>query len=803
MRVFTNVFKIGFLSITTILFLTITSYAQVSNVITQMNVGEAKEGEDLAISVKLLQELNTSQVSLFYRVFGETDYRQTEFAIHGNQADGIIQGSNIALPYLEVYFIVKTVSGEESYPLGAPSKSTPLQIKVGAKSLKDNEVIFLAPEKNSVISQSDFLVSISLIRANNSVDKAATRIYVDETEITKYALFAEDLIVFSAENSGLSFPSGNHSIRVDLFDTEKKPYHSVQSVFTISAEASSKQEDPKFSYEGNVTAESRHESISHQKEWYNNIGAELRGTYQDWNFESKIYVTSEEKGYQQPNDRFSLGVKSDYLQLNVGDHNPNFPSLVLSGKRVRGVSASVTLGVFNIQTSLGEITRKIDRGQIIRTYSATDSLPKDEIIISVDSAKYGAPKAAITELGTYSRNVFAIRPYFGKGENFQFGLTYLHSKDDASSIQFGSSPKENVVVGTDIFFGILDRRITFDAQAAISLLNTDISKGTLSDDEMYNYLDSASAKDINDWKSILSKFITINQFIKPINPGKLSTLAAEASLALNFAPNYFKTGYTYRGNDYVSFGNEYVRTNVAGFNVLDRIRLFDNRLFVSGTFESLRDNLQKTTVATTTFNTATASVSYMPRFDFPNCIVSYGRNDNNNDLGDTSISKIKNHTNRYSAQLSYDFIYKFKNTVSLGFQNSSKDDESLNNNDATNNSISLNSSSYWSDMLITNINFVFNASTIQSKTTEQKLNYLTLMIGARHLFLEQKLSVGLSINPSFGDFKRITTELNSSYAVLKNLSLTFQARLIMNKKIPGVIDEYNDSIIDLTARVTI
>jgi hypothetical protein len=803
MRFFTNVFRIGFISIPAILLFALTSYAQVSTVIAQMNTGEAKEGEDLAISVKLLQELNTSQVSLFYRVFGETDYRQTEFAIHGNQADGIIQGSNIALPYLEVYFIVKTVSGEESYPLGAPTKSAPLQIKVGAKSSKDNEIIFLAPEKNSVISQSDFLVSISFIRASNSVDKAATRIYVDETEITKYALFAEDLIVFSAENSGLSFPSGNHSIRVDLYDTDKKPYHSVQSVFAISSEASSKQEGPKFAYEGNVTAESRHESINHQKDWYNNIGAELHGAYRDWSFESKLYVTSEEKSYQQPNDRFSLGVRSDYLQLNVGDHNPNFPSLVLSGKRVRGVSAAITLGVFNIQTSLGEITRKIDAGQIIRTYSSTDILPKDSIIIAVDSAKYGAPRAAVTELGTYSRNVFAIRPYFGKGENFQFGLTYLHSKDDASSIKFGSSPKENIVVGSDIFFGILDRRITLDAQAALSLLNTDISSGTISDDEMYHYLDSSSAKDINNWKSILNKFITVNQFLKPINPEKLSTLAAEASLALNFAPNYFKSGYTYRGNDYLSFGNEYVRTNVAGFNVLDRLRLFDNRVFVAGTFESLRDNLQKTTVATTTFNTATASVSYMPRFDFPNCIVSYGRNDNSNDLADTDSSKIKNHTNRYSAQLSYDFVYKFKNTVALSFQNSTKDDEGLHNNDATNNSVSLTSSSYWSDVFITNVNFVFNASTIQSGTTEQKLNYLTLMIGARHLFLQQKLSVALSVNPSFGDFKRITTELNSSYAVLENLSLNFQARLIMNKKIPGLINEYNDSIFDLTARLTI
>lgn len=802
MRFFMNALKTGFFSIPVILLYAITSYAQVSTVISQINTGEAREGEDLAVSVKIIQESNTSQVSLFYRAFGETDFRQTELAIHGNMADGIIKGSDVALPYLEAYFIVKTGTGEEAYPLGSPGKSAPLQIKVKAKSSKDDEVLFLAPESNAVISPSEFLVSISLIRASASVDKASTRIFIDETEVTQYALFAEDLIIFSAENHGISIAPGPHTLRVDLYDTNKKPYHSVQSVFSIGTEVSS-EEVHKFSYEGNITAESRRESLSHQTDWYNNIGAEFRGSYRDWSFESKLYVTSEEKNYLQPNDRFSLGVRSDYLQLNVGDHNPNFPSLVLSGKRVRGVSGAITLGYVNIQASLGEITRKIDAGEIIKMYSSTDKLPKDTIVIDVDPAKYGAPKAAVTELGTYSRNVFAVRPYFGKGENFQFGLTYLHSKDDMSSIRFGSAPKENIVLGTDLFFGLLEQRITFNAQAAVSLVNTDITKGTITDEEMYDYLDSSSARDINKWKSSLSKFITVNQFLKPINPQKLSTLATEASIVLNFAPNYFKGGYVYRGNDYQSFGNQYIRTNVAGYNLLDRVRLYDNRVFVAGTYESLRDNLQKTTTATTTFNTATASVSYIPRNDFPSCIISYGRNDNSNDLIDTSFSKIKNHTNRYSTQFSYDFMYKIKNTVALSFQNSSKDDESRNNNDATNNSLSLSSSSYWSDVLTTSLNFIYNASTIKNGTTDQKLDYFTIMAGARHLFLNQKLTVGLSINPSFGDFKRLTTEVNGSYAVLDNLLLNLQARFIMNKKIPGLIDEYTDSIIGLSAKLTI
>ena len=117
-------------------------------------------------------------------------------------------------------------------------------------------------------------------------------------------------------------------------------------------------------------------------------------------------------------------------------------SLVLFGKRVRGISGALTFGFFNIQTTIGEITRAVDVGQIIKTYQRNDTIPNNAI--EIDSAKFGAPRAVVSELGTYSRQIFAVRPYFGKGENFQFGLSYMHAKDDVNSITFGVRPQENV-----------------------------------------------------------------------------------------------------------------------------------------------------------------------------------------------------------------------------------------------------------------------------------------------------------------------------------------------------------------------
>ena len=211
--------------------------------------------------------------------------------------------------------------------------------------------------------------------------------------------------------------------------------------------------------------------------------------------------------------------------------------------------------------------------------------------------------------------------------------------------------------------------------------------------------------------------------------------------------------------------------------------------------------MQKTTKATTTFKTATASVSYFPRTNFPNMIVSYSRNDNSNDLADTVSSKIMNHTNRIMAQVSYDVFYMYKHMLSVNVSNSAKDDESKYNNDADNNSISFSASTFWSDVLSTNLNIMFNQSTISSALSpDQKLNYFTFTAGAKHLFLNNKLIANASINPSFGDFQRISIDASASYALLVNFSMQMQFRYIMNKKTPGIIDEYNDSIVGLSAR---
>ncbi len=778
------------------------TYSQVSNTVMGIKSNEAKESQDYTISLQLYQSEQPSKILIYYRSFGESEYKVGDVSLQGSTAEFTIPAEKVVPPSLECYFIITLQNGIETYPIGAPSQAQPLQVRVLPKSPKDKEIIILSPESSKNVGESDFFVSISLLRASSDVDKTATKVYIDNTDVSAKVLFAEDMLLLNPENFPEKFSTGLHTIKVELYTNKKELYHTALTSFNLVSDETAANVASGFTYSGNVLTEGRNEHINNVNTWYNNASVDLNGSYKSWEVSSRVYVTSEEKKYLQPNNRFSLDVRSDWLLVSAGDHNPNYPSLVLSGKRLRGVTGAITLGFFNVISSYGEMIRPIEGSYPDVFYPNRSSAPLSGNIIDVDSLKYGAPKAQVNSLGTYSRNIFAVHPYFGKGENFQFGLTYLHSSDDPKSIDFGARPQENLVVGSDIFFAFDKQRIQVNGEAALSIMNSDISSGTLSDadlDTIFKAMNISNVDNIKKYKNTASKFITINQFLKPLNPQKLSTLATEGSVSLNYFGNFLKGNYIYRGGDYTSFANSYLRTNIAGYNFLDRLRLLENRLFLSVSYEKLKDNLQKTTPGTNTYNNLSASVSLYPRNDLPSFLISYLKSDNSNDLTDSA--HIGDKSFRVLTQVSYDFEYIKKHSVSLGFSLGERDDKSFNNFDADNYSINLSSSTTWDNKLQTSFNIIQNYSSISKKPNPEKLSYTSIVLGGKYFMLDNKLTLNGSINPSFGDFKRVSFDANAQYMVLKNLSLQFVFRYLINSKIPG-FDSYNDSVTGLNARFT-
>jgi len=761
---------------------------------------EVFENQPIKIKLDLVENVDVQQAFLYYRTFGRVELSVIDMNIQGHTISATIPPDYVVFPYVEYYIKVLTTKGEVlNYPYRASETGNFYRVNVKKKEQINETVIILSPDPEEPVTRDKFFLAISLLRVSPKVKKEFTRIWINEDEITPLLSFNNDLI-FLPQGRYKNLITGNNNLKIVLYDSTGKPLSISNFNFRIvSVEEKVVIQQRKFKYNGLAKVESNYESMRTGNFNFNRLNAQFSGNYGNINSSLNLFVTSEEKSYLQPQNRFLLNFDADFFKFSLGDHYPLYPTLIMNGKRLRGITGSLEFGFFNLQVSYGEITRKVE-GELLQLFSR-DSAVIGSNVIPVDSAKFGKPFARVN-LGTYQRKLFAIRPYFGRGKNFQLGFTYLHSKDEVNSINFGARPKENVVVGSDLLIGIDNQRILFKAQGAFSLINNDISTGNFTDkiiDSLFGEGkpfggDPGLIKKVRD---IGKNFITINQFIVPLNPQELPTLAAEASFSLNYFGNYLRTAYIYRGNEYISFGQNFLRNDIKGLQVMDRIGLFENRVFLSVSYENLSDNLQKTKVATTNFQNFESSVSLYLRKNLPNLTIGYSNYKVKNDIDPVTADSVRriNYLNDLTHQISfssnYDLRWEVLHRIIVNVVSSRKKDYTFRNLSASFLSMNFSIQNFWNRRFST-----FWGTTISnSKISSSKYEYYSFNAGTRINSFNDKLRTTLSINPSFGNLKRTIIDFFNQYYFRQNFSMNLNVRYLFNAK-----PLKNESIINFTAQ---
>ena len=82
----------------------------------------------------------------------------------------------------------------------------------------------------------------------------------------------------------------------------------------------------------------------------------------DWlKFNSSLKFTSLESRYEQPRNRFSIGLITPFLNLKIGDVNPVFNEYILNGSRIRGINSIINTKYFTFNYVQGELTRAVQR----------------------------------------------------------------------------------------------------------------------------------------------------------------------------------------------------------------------------------------------------------------------------------------------------------------------------------------------------------------------------------------------------------------------------------------------------------
>jgi hypothetical protein len=291
----------------------------------------------------------------------------------------------------------------------------------------------------------------------------------------------------------------------------------------------------------------------------------------------------------------------------------------------------------------------------------------------------------------------------------------------------------------------------------------------------------------------------VNDNLRPLSFKEFSTLAYEFSLGLNYVKNALKATYVYRGSDYMSFGQTFLRTDIQGITLSDRIGLAENQILLSLGYEHLNDNTSNFKFATTTFENYSAALSYYPRIDAPTITVGFSRFASDNDLspsGSDSLLSVNEEDYRFYIQCAYTADLGAKHTGSLNLSTSDRNDNSPRRFDVTNTTVDMRISTRYAIPLETGVALTLSLNTLPGLTpgTTQESDYTTLLFSGRYRAIDERLTVEARLSPTFGDFERKVWEAMSSFAILSNMTL--QMRFVYFDNSGNV----NDSIWGLSYR---
>lgn len=785
-------------------------FAQLSSSVSSVTPATAPPRKPVTVTAELQQGHHVTDIQILYRPFGSASWRQGEMDLRGTTAKFTVTKDYALPPFIEYYLVLTDASGKrESYPRTTgddPIKVPPPQpLRVTIREEDKEQILFLSPEPDASLDPDDILISISLLRADSTVVRKATQIKLDDINVTTGAVFSEDLIVYAPDNQGMSLSPGVHTVKVGIFNRAGKVVAASELSFTVRGQGRDVYNTAPtargFEYKVDVNAESRHEQIQGEGTWYNRVGANFRGKTGIWGFNSNIFLTSDERSDRQPQHRFFAGVETPWVQVGYGDHYPILPELILSGKRVRGLQSSAHYGIFGVDLTLGQISRGIE-GKVTSTF------PADSFAVQFhrdSTSAYGLVSPGTYgrfNYGTYARDIFAIRPSFGDRETWEVGFSWLSSGDDKNSIHYGIAPKENIVIGTDFMARMDNSRIEITGQAAASAYNMDISKGSFTDADITRIY-ASGAEGIKKVRDILSPYITVNDNFRPLNVDKLPTVAYELGLGLNYFDNALKFTYLFHGNDYTSFGQSFLQTDIRGFQIVDRARLVDNSVFLTLGYERLEDNTSATKVGTTMFNNVNVAATYMPRIDMPTFTLGMSVYNSDNGLsldGRDSLAAIMDGTLRLYMQSSYDFTAGAHHTATFNLSTSNRDDQSVRQYDVRNVTaeIGLNTSYQVPLRTIVSASMYLNTLPLSGvRGQEQHLNYGVLSFAARYGFMRNLLTLAGTISPAFGDYHRVAFDTGLEWAARNDMQLIFQVSFFKNSDVP------NESIVSLRYRYTI
>jgi hypothetical protein len=427
--------------------------------------------------------------------------------------------------------------------------------------------------------------------------------------VTNRTKITGNLILFQLQNAR----PGAHSFQVKALTSDGSSIISPLWEHIVPGKIS----QPELIYSGAAVITSR---ISHTK---NDEGdreddnhsflLNLSGLYKKLKMSSKLYLSTREDKSDQPVNRYSIKLALPYLEFIGGDHILHFGNYVASGINSRGIHTNLLFGNFRFYSSYGQIYRSVD-GKVDSNY-----------------ANYTTYRP-----GTFQRNSLALRLELGSRKSFQFALSASKTKDSKSSLQKKyyisptddlpfTTPKDNLVLSSDLRLALLQQRLVLGAEWAMSLYNDNTIGGAIDKDS----LEAELGEDIPLDPESLENIFVINKNVSPILPG-ISSSAYNLYLKWTFKTNLLNFSYSVVGSSFNSLAVNYLSKDTRTLSILDNLTLLQNRLILSLGINLISDNIYEEKTATSRSNNIFTQIMYRP-VGLPYFSLSYASSNSQNE----------------------------------------------------------------------------------------------------------------------------------------------------------------------------
>ena len=741
-----NIFYLLFFTFSVLLFSDIVMFHEVPV--------KVQSGKSLELVLEIRDGFDlTDRAYCYYRNFGDLGYQEIDMT-KGTETEPqfsvTIPGDQLNGEGLEYYFKIIDKDGNGFTSPENQALANPYRISLIVPQKYSDAFIQLSPDPMFAADLKNPVIAVSYFALKNDLDLKSIQIIFDG-KVAESAKKSDNMIIYKPKN----ILPGSHNYYVSA---KLKNGSKIKSkIWQLNIPE--KYFQMPLNISGNVTLNTYLSSLNadyleeNDNELRSNFQLNFKGNHRWLHFHSKLYFSSLERRNKQPVNRYNFGIKVPHFEVIAGDYSPDFSGFSISGKNVRGVYNRLFFNNFRMMTVFGSIRRDTN-GKI--TIEQDESGDTDTTYVA----------------GTFRRNTAALRLELGNRNHFLWGLNITKNKDDKNSLEEKyylttdsltlTTPKDNLILGTDFRFAFADQRIVLGTEAAMSLYNSNILDGAISLDSLEADFDTEFPIDPEKWENVF----VINENVQPIKPG-LSNLAYKTFLRAFVGGNLLNVSYSAVGSAYNSLSANYLQNDAQTISVYDNLNLLNNSLSLNLGIKLISDNIYDEKDFTTSTINYFGNIYYaqenLPYFSF-----SFNNNNSKNDADSTYSSvDIKSASYTFGTGYKLDKISFAPTKFGFNFNNLSSVDNAGNTFDFKKNNITFSAKSKFTELPLSTV-VSYSLSLNKDKILSQKSNYHSIYLKGTLSLMEEKLNPYLDFR-----YSKFGGEIDDQNLEIMNLGTSF------------------------------